>query len=38
MAPAVAVPKGSQTRAGARMLPYLTAVALNFTIRKRCVA
>ena len=34
MTPAVAVPKGSHTHVGARMLPYLTAVSQNFTIRR----
>ena len=32
MAPAVIFPKGPQTRAGARMPPFLTAVSQNFTI------
>ena len=34
MAPAVAVPKGPHTHAGARMSPYLTAVSQNFTFRR----
>ena len=34
MTPAVAVPKGPHTRAGARMPPYLTVVSQNFPFHR----